>query len=66
MSKVGDMKLTIFKEGKIQEVAFKLEVVDGLGTDRLLHWAGAQIQGSYRAVKERGFLPESHGVYISR
>ena len=51
---------------QIQVVSFKLVGVDGLGTDRLLHWAGAQIQDSYRAVKERGFLPGNHGVYISR
>ena len=66
MEEVKDMKLTTFKDGKIQDVSFKLEVVDGLGTDRLLHWTGAQIQDSYRAVKERGFLPGNHGVYISR
>ena len=44
----------------------KVDLVDGLGTDRLLHWSGAQIQGSYRALRERGFLPKCHGVYISR
>ncbi|QDZ21719.1 serine protease [Chloropicon primus] len=66
LKEVDDMKLTVFKDSKIQDVSFKLEVVDGLGTDRLLHWAGAQIQDSYRAVKERGFLPQNHGVYISR
>lgn len=66
LEKAEDMKLTIFKDGEIQDVCFKLEVVDGLGTDRLIHWAGAQIQDSYGAVKERGYLPENHGVYISR
>ena len=66
LEKAEDMKLTIFKDGEIQDVCFKLEVVDGLGTDRLIHWAGAQIQDSYGAVKERGYLPKNHGVYISR
>jgi S1-C subfamily serine protease len=61
-----EMKLTVFKANQIREVSFKLEVTDGLGTDRLIHWAGAQIQDSYRAVRERGFLPKNNGVYISR
>ena len=66
LEEAKEMKLTVLKDSKIQDVSFKLELVDGLGTDRLIHWAGAQIQDSYRAVKERGFLPKNHGVYISR
>jgi len=65
---VEELKLTVFKmqQQRLEEVSMKVDMVDGLGTDRLVHWSGAQIQGSYRALRERGFLPKNHGVYISR
>jgi len=38
-----------------------------MGTCRLVHWAGAQLQAPHRAVRELGYLPEGGaGVYISR
>ena len=59
--------LTIFRSGEVSQVSVRLGIEDGLGTDRLVQWCGAQLQAPHRAVRERGFLPESaSGVYISR
>ncbi|KAI3430723.1 hypothetical protein D9Q98_005309 [Chlorella vulgaris] len=60
------LSLTIFRDGEVQEVAVRLGQEDGLGTDRLVHWCGAQLQYPHRGVRELGHLPERHGVYISR
>ncbi|KAL4517828.1 hypothetical protein Ndes2526A_g02205 [Nannochloris sp. 'desiccata'] len=61
------LPLTIFRGGEVINVAVNLGVEDGLGTDRLVHWAGAQLQAPHRAVLECGFVPkEASGVYISR
>ena len=61
------LPLTIFRGGEISNVSVNLGVEDGLGTDRLVHWAGAQLQAPHRAVLECGFVPkEASGVYISR
>lgn len=58
--------LTIFRRGKLLEVQVHPGLEKSLGTDRLLHWAGAQLQPTHRAVKELGFLPAGGGVYVSR
>jgi hypothetical protein len=59
--------LTVFRSGAVQEVELRLGVEDGMGTHRLLHWCGAQLQAPHRAVRELGFLPAGGaGVYISR
>ena len=61
------LPLTIFRGGDVLDVTVNLGVEDGLGTDRLVHWAGAQLQAPHRAVLECGFVPkEASGVYISR
>jgi pro-apoptotic serine protease NMA111 len=61
------LPLTIFRGGEVLNVTVNLGVEDGLGTDRLVHWAGAQLQAPHRAVLECGFIPkEASGVYISR
>jgi hypothetical protein len=61
------VSITLFREGRVEEVAVRLGFEDGLGTDRLVHWCGAQLQAPHRGVRELGFLPsEGHGVYISR
>ena len=31
-----------------------------------MHWCGAQLQAPHRSVRELGYLPERHGVYVSR
>jgi S1-C subfamily serine protease len=64
--------LTIFRAasssgGGVRDVTFELREEDGMGTPRLVHWAGAQLQAPHRAVRELGFLPEAGaGVYVSR
>ena len=63
----ASVALTIFRSGAVQEVELRPGVEDGMGTDRLLHWCGAQLQAPHRAVRELGFLPAGGaGVYISR
>jgi S1-C subfamily serine protease len=64
--------LTIFRAGTgpdsgVRDVTFELGEEDGMGTPRLVHWGGAQLQAPHRAVRELGFLPEAgSGVYVSR
>ncbi len=61
------LPLTIFRGGQVLNVTVNLGIEDGLGTDRVVHWAGAQLQAPHRAVLECGFAPkEASGVYISR
>ena len=44
-----------------------LTSTDVLGTRRLIHWCGAQLQEPHRNVRELGFLPEEgSGVFVSR
>lgn len=59
--------LTVFRGGEIHRVEVRLGEEDGLGTDRLVHWCGAQLQAPHRGVRELGYVPEGcSGVYISR
>eukprot|EP00200_Dunaliella_tertiolecta_P008556 CAMPEP_0202391600 /NCGR_PEP_ID=MMETSP1127-20130417/91921_1 /ASSEMBLY_ACC=CAM_ASM_000462 /TAXON_ID=3047 /ORGANISM="Dunaliella tertiolecta, Strain CCMP1320" /LENGTH=1117 /DNA_ID=CAMNT_0048994043 /DNA_START=31 /DNA_END=3384 /DNA_ORIENTATION=+ len=58
--------VTIFRSGQIMETHVQLGLEDGMGTNRILHWCGAQLQAPHRAVRELGFLPECAGVFISR
>ncbi|KAG2499918.1 hypothetical protein HYH03_002205 [Edaphochlamys debaryana] len=61
------MHLTIYRSGAVQDVEVVLGREDGMGTGRLVHWCGAQLQAPHRGVRELGFLPEgAAGVYISR
>lgn len=60
------MPVTIFRGGEILELKIRLGVEDGMGTSRIVHWCGAQLQAPHRAVRELGFLPDANGVYISR
>mgnify|MGYP001807170171 CR=1 FL=1 len=61
------MHLTIYRSGAVQDVEVVLGQEDGMGTGRLVHWCGAQLQAPHRGVRELGFLPEgAAGVYISR
>ncbi len=61
------VSLTVFRGGAVLEVKVALGAEDGMGTNRLVHWCGAQLQAPHRAVRELGFLPEgAAGVYISR
>ncbi|EIE24624.1 DegP-type protease [Coccomyxa subellipsoidea C-169] len=58
--------LKVCREGKVVSVQVPLAREDGLGTARIVHWAGAQLQAPHRAVREGGFLPACSGVFISR
>jgi hypothetical protein len=52
-----DLPLTLFRGGQVHELGVQLGKEDGMGTGRLVHWCGAQLQAPHRAVKELGFLP---------
>lgn len=41
-----EVMLTIFREGAIHEFCVRLGKEDGMGTRRIVHWCGAQIQVS--------------------
>jgi hypothetical protein len=59
--------LTLFRQREIVNVTLCPGSEDGVGTDRIIHWCGAQIQAPHRAVRDMGFLPAAgSGVYISR
>ncbi|KAF6255925.1 DegP-type protease [Scenedesmus sp. NREL 46B-D3] len=59
--------LTLFRSGCVMDCQVGLGHEDSLGTDRLVHWCGAQLQAPHRSVKELGFQPEGKaGVFISR
>lgn len=61
------VNLTVFRAGAVIDIAVCLGQEDSLGTDRLVHWCGAQLQTPHRAVRELGFQPEgTAGVFISR
>ena len=63
-----EVTLTIFDRSRaIRDVRVRLQQECGMGTSRLVHWAGAQLQAPHRAVREGGFLPPGGaGVYVSR
>lgn len=54
------------RSGAVQQVTVKVGFEDGMGTNRVVHWCGAQLQVPHRAVRELGYLPPSAGVFISR
>jgi hypothetical protein len=59
--------LTLFRSGCVMDCQVGLGQEDSLGTDRLVHWCGAQLQTPHRSVRELGFQPEGKaGVFISR
>jgi hypothetical protein len=59
--------LTLFRSGCVLDCQVGLGQEDSLGTDRLVHWCGAQLQAPHRSVRELGFQPEGKaGVFISR
>eukprot|EP00878_Enallax_costatus_P005445 GHUV01005716.1.p1 GENE.GHUV01005716.1~~GHUV01005716.1.p1 ORF type:complete len:291 (+),score=136.94 GHUV01005716.1:24-875(+) len=58
--------LTVFRGKDVLGLTVQLGQEDSLGTDRLVHWCGAQLQATHRAVRELGFQPEGAGVFISR
>jgi len=64
--RVSPVVLTVFRDGRVLDVDVRLGVECGGGTDRIVHWCGAQMQEAHRNVRELGYLPEPGGVYVSR
>eukprot|EP00271_Cylindrocystis_brebissonii_P014135 TRINITY_DN35385_c0_g1_i1.p1 TRINITY_DN35385_c0_g1~~TRINITY_DN35385_c0_g1_i1.p1 ORF type:complete len:1152 (-),score=228.60 TRINITY_DN35385_c0_g1_i1:698-4153(-) len=63
----GSLLLTLLRKGAELNLRVRTDVRDGLGTQRLLMWAGALLHAPHPAVRALGFLPpEGHGVYIVR
>eukprot|EP00898_Chlorokybus_atmophyticus_P002713 jgi/Chlat1/3442/Chrsp23S03767 len=63
----GVLHLTVLRERRETAVAVKITELDGRGTSRMIHWAGALLQAPHRAVMELGYLPpEGYGVFVSR
>ncbi|GAQ82286.1 hypothetical protein KFL_001060190 [Klebsormidium nitens] len=61
------LPLTVLRQGAELQVTVGTELENGLGTTRMVHWAGAALQEPHRAVKSLNFMPkEGNGVYISR
>ncbi len=42
------LPLTIFRSGAVVDVSVRPGLEDGLGTDRMVHWCGAQLQPPHR------------------
>lgn len=58
--------LTVCRGGEVMDVSLCPGSENGMGTHRIVHWCGAQLQAPHRAVREHGFLPACSGVFISR
>lgn len=62
----GTLDVTLFRQG--QEINVKVGIDDrhGLGTTRMINWAGCILQEPHSAVRALGFFPEEgHGVYVA-
>ncbi|GFH09072.1 trypsin family [Haematococcus lacustris] len=66
LTPLPSLPITIFRGTELMQVTVQLGSEAGMGTSRVLHWCGAQLQSSHRAVRELGSLPQGAGVYISR
>ncbi|KAK4797621.1 hypothetical protein SAY86_029947 [Trapa natans] len=63
----GNLKMTIFRQGREIGVLVGTDVRDGSGTTRVVNWCGCIVQNPHPAVRALGFLPEEgHGVYVAR
>ena len=51
------VSLTALRSGEVVDAEVRLSEVSCAGTERLLHWAGAQLQPTHRPVAELGFRP---------
>ena len=59
--------MTIFRNKTTVEVNVPCVLESPEGTDRIVHWAGLQLQEPHRAVRELGFVPSpARGVYLTR
>ena len=55
--RVPRVSLTALRSGEVVDAEVRLSEVSCAGTERLLHWAGAQLQPTHRPVAELGFRP---------
>lgn len=63
----GQLKMTIFRQGREIDLLVGTDVRDGNGTTRVINWCGCIVQDPHVAVRALGFLPEEgHGVYVAR
>ena len=54
------LHLTVCRAGAVlPDLPLLVGFEDGLGTRRVLHWCGAQLQAPHRGVRELGFAPEA-------
>lgn len=56
--------LTLFRNGEIFEKTLATVALNGRNTDRMLMWAGAQLQEPHRAVAAQRGIPRK-GVFVS-
>ncbi len=60
----GQVRVTVWRDGALQELEVATVELNGEGIDRLLFWAGALLQRPHRAMAaQRGVAPE--GVYVA-
>lgn len=63
-------EFTLLRDSEEAKVTVRPSVLDGIGCDRVVIWAGMMLHATPRPVLERGYMPEgSHtggGVYCSR
>ena len=57
--------LTLLRDGAERQLTSQPSRVASDGTVHIVMWCGLVVQEAYRAVLERGFEPETGGVYIS-
>jgi len=67
------VQVTLWRDGAEHTLSVPLTRESGLGTNRVVLWAGAQVQAVHRSVLELGWAPpetlkqpDGGGVYISR
>lgn len=58
------VKLTLFRNNDVFDIELPTVVLDGRDTDRVLIWAGAQLQDPHRAVAAQRGIPRE-GVFVS-
>lgn len=64
--RLPEVEVLAWRAGQPLQLSVPLALETTLGTERMLHWAGCQLQETHRAVRELGFVPTEKGVFISR
>ena len=63
-SQQPEVTLTLFRNGEVFEETLATVALDGRDTNRMLMWAGAQLQEPHRAVAAQRGIPRE-GVFVS-